>query len=158
MLGFCGTYSCIIDDKGRLSIPSKIRPGDEETSKHKGVPAADRLVVTQGFDGCLSLYPEKEWEKVQNRLETKPFTQKDQRYVNRLLHQHTSVEKIDRSGRILIPEILRKLTGLDKDVLVIGANQTIEVWDPDRYQKYLDTYGRTLEEVAEGLFTDDPGR
>lgn len=158
MLGFCGTYTCTIDDKGRLSIPSKIRPGDEESSKKKGIPAAEKLVVTQGFDGCLSLYPEPEWEKVQQRLETKSFTQKDFRYLNRRLHQFTSVENIDRSGRILLPEILRKLANLRKEVLVIGANQTIEIWDPDRYREYMENYGRTLEEVAEGLFTDDPDR
>ena len=158
MLGFCGTFSCTIDDKGRLSIPAKIRPGDPETSKQKGVPAAERLVVTQGYDGCLSLYPESEWKKVQQRLESKSFTQKDLRYVTRRLHQYTSVEKIDRSGRILLPEILRKLAGLSKDVLVIGANNIIEIWDPDRYAQYLDSFGRTLEEVAEGLFTDDPDR
>ncbi|MCK5125781.1 MAG: division/cell wall cluster transcriptional repressor MraZ [candidate division Zixibacteria bacterium] len=158
MLGFCGTYSGTIDDKGRLSIPSKIRPGDPETSQKKGIPAADRLIVTQGFDGCLSLYPESEWEKVQQRLETKSFAQKDLRFLNRRLHQFTSIEKIDRSGRIHIPEILRKLAGLGKEVLVLGANQTIEIWDPDQYEKYMDNYGRTLEEVAEGLYTDDPNR
>jgi MraZ protein len=147
-----------LDDKGRLSIPAKIRPGDPETSRKKGIPAGNKLVVSQGFDGCLSLYPVEEWEKIQNRLQSKSFTLKDFRYVNRLLHQYTSVENIDKSGRIHLPEILRKEAGLSKDVLVIGANQTIEVWDPEIYRSYMKNFGRSLEEVAEGLFKDEPER
>jgi len=158
LLGFCGTFNCVIDDKGRLSIPSKIRPGDIDSSKKKGIPAGETLVVTQGLDGCLSLYPEAEWAKVQNRLETLSFTQKDFRYFNRRLNQYTSHVRLDRAGRIHIPEVLRQLAGLQKDVLVVGVNQTIEIWDPARYQAYLDNYGRTYEEVAERLFQDDKGR
>lgn len=158
MLGFCGTYRCTLDDKGRLAIPAKVRPGDIESSTKKGIPSGEYMVVTQGLDGCLSLYPQDEWDKVQKRLETKPFTLRDFRFVNRRLHQFTSLEKIDSSGRIHIPDILRNLAGLRKEVLVIGVNQTIEVWDPERYQAYMDNYGRSLEDVAEGLFTDEPGR
>jgi len=158
LLGFCGTFNCVIDDKGRLSIPSKIRPGDEDSSKKKGIPPGEAMILTQGLDGCLSLYPEDEWVKIQKRLETQSFTQRDFRYFNRRLHQHTSHVRIDKSGRIHIPEILRQLAGLQKDVLVVGVYQTIEIWDPGRYQEYLDNYGPTYEEVAERLFRDDHDR
>ncbi|MCP4567295.1 MAG: division/cell wall cluster transcriptional repressor MraZ [FCB group bacterium] len=155
MLGFCGTFDCVIDDKSRLSIPSRIRPGDQDSSRKKGIPAGETMVLTQGLDGCLSLYPEEEWAKIQNRLETLSFTRKDFRYFNRRLHQHTSLVRIDKSGRIHIPDILRQLAGINKNVLVIGANQTIEIWDPDRHQAYLDNFDRTIEEVAERLFHND---
>ena len=157
LLGFCGTFSCVIDDKGRLSIPSKIRPGDSDTSKKKGIPSGERMVLTQGLDGCLSLYPADAWEKITSRLESLSFTQRDFRYFNRRLHQHTSQVLIDKSGRILIPEILRQLAGLDKDVLVVGVNSSIEIWNPDRYRQYLENYGQTWEEVAERLFDDSHG-
>ena len=155
MLGFCGTFNCVIDDKGRLSIPSKIRPSDSDSSSKKGIPPGESMVLTQGLDGCLSLYTEDEWAKIQGRLATLSFTQKDFRYFNRRLHQHTSLVRIDKSGRINIPDILRQLAGLSKNVLVIGVNQTIEIWDPERYLSYQDNYGRTYEEVAERLFRND---
>jgi len=154
LLGFCGTFSCVLDDKGRFSIPAKIRPGDVDVSKRKGIPPGEVMVLTEGLDGCLSLYTEEEWAKIQERLNTLSFTQKNFRYFNRRLHQNTCRVRIDRSGRIRIPEVLQKMAGLRKDVLVIGVNQTIEIWDPARYQTYLDNFGRTYEEVAERLFRD----
>jgi len=157
LLGFCGTFSCIIDDKGRLSIPAKIRPGDSDSSNKKGIPSGERMVLTQGLDGCLSLYPAEAWEKITSRLESLSFTQRDFRYFNRRLHQHTSQVRIDKSGRILIPEILRQLAGLEKEVLVVGVNTSIEIWSPDRYRQYLENYGQTWEEVAERLFDDGRG-
>lgn len=155
MLGFCGTFNCTIDDKGRLSIPSKVRPGDSDSSRKKGIPAGEIMVLTEGLDGCLSLYPEEEWAKIQERLNTLSFTQKNFRYFNRRMHQFTHHVRIDKAGRINIPDKLRELAGLSKDVLVIGASQTIEIWDPVRHQKYLDDFGQSYEEVAERLFRDD---
>ncbi len=157
MLGFCGTFTATIDDKGRLSIPSKIRPGDSESSKKKGIPAGESMVLTEGLDGCLSLYPQDEWSKIQKRLETLSFTQRNFRYFNRRLHQHTSLVTIDKSGRINIPDKLRQLAGLKKEVLVVGVNQTIEIWDPERFETYQSDYGPSYEEVAERLFDKNDG-
>ena len=162
MPGFGGTFSCAIDEKGRLSIPSKIRLGKADSQKkkktHRGIPAGEMMVLTQGLDGCLSLYPEDEWAKIEKRLDTLPFTQGDFRYFNRRLHQYSSHVRIDSAGRILIPDPLRQLVGLQKEVLVVGVNQSIEIWDPAHYQAYLDNYGRTYEEVAERLFRNDTGQ
>jgi MraZ protein len=152
LLGFFGTFQGVIDDKGRLSIPAKIRPGDVDKSKKKRIPAGEDMVLTEGLDGCLSLYPETEWEKIQARLDTLPYTQKDIRYFSRRLYQHTTLVRIDDSGRILIPEILRQVAGLQKDVLLVGVKQCIEIWDPVRYGEYHSNYGRTYEDVAENLF------
>lgn len=158
MLGFCGTFTCTLDDKGRLSIPAKIRPGDPDSSKRKGIPSGESMILTEGLDGCLSLYSESEWARIQERLNTLSFTRKNFRYFNRRLHHNTCLVRIDRSGRIRIPETLQKLAGLKKDVWVIGANQSIEIWDPERYQEYLDNFGQSYEDVAERLFQNEEGR
>lgn len=151
MLGFCGSFTCTIDDKGRLSIPAKIRPGDPDSSKKKGIPAGEELVLTEGLDGCLILYTLKGWEDYKILISAQSSTQKRTRYFNRRLYQNTSLVRIDRSGRINIPEKLRKLAGLSKSVLVIGVEQIIEIWDPEKYEIYLDNFGQTYEEVAEEL-------
>ena len=149
MIGFCGSFTCTIDDKGRLSIPARIRPGDEESSRRKGIPAGEKLVLTEGLDGCLMLYTEEGWATYKRLVSRKASIKRNIRYFNRRLYQHTSLVRIDRSGRITIPDKLRKLAALSKDVLVIGVDQTIEIWNPDLYEKYLNEYGKTYEEVAE---------
>lgn len=151
MLGFCGSFTCSIDDNGRLSIPARIRPGDPDSSKKKGIPAGEELVLTEGLDGCLTLYTLKGWEDFKTLISTQSTTQRRTRYFNRRLYQNTSLVRIDRSGRILIPEKLRQMAGLGKSVLVIGVDQTIEIWSPDRYEAYLENYGQTYEEVSEEL-------
>jgi MraZ protein len=154
LLGFFGTFQGVIDDKGRLSIPVKIRPGTVDKSRKKRILAGEEMVLTEGLDGCLSLYPETEWEKIQARLDTLPYTQKDIRYFSRRLYQHTTLVRIDDSGRILIPDILRQVAGLQKDVLLVGVKQSIEIWDPVRYQEYHSNYGQSYEDVAENLYRD----
>ncbi len=149
MIGFCGSFTCTIDDKGRLSIPARIRPGDAETSKKKGIPAGEQLVLTEGLDGCLMLYTEEGWNAYKRLISRKASIKRNIRYFNRRLYQFTSLVRIDRSGRITIPDKLQKLAALGKEVLVIGVDQTIEIWNPDRYDKYLNEYGKTYEEVAE---------
>ena len=151
MLGFCNSFTCSIDDKGRLSIPAKIRPGDPDSSKRKGIPAGEELVLTEGLDGCLTLYTMMGWEAYKALIGNQSSTQKKTRYFNRRLYQNTSLVRIDRSGRINIPEKLRRLAGLDKAALVIGVDQTIEIWSPERYEAYLENFGQTYEEVAEEL-------
>ena len=149
LLGFCGSFTCLIDDKGRLSIPAKIRPGDPESSKRKGIPASEELVLTEGLDGCLMLYTQDGWASYKRLISQKASMKRKVRYFNRRLYQNTSLVHIDRSGRISIPEKLRSLADLGKEVLVIGVDQTIEIWNPERYQKYLDEFGLTYEQVAE---------
>lgn len=158
MLGFCGTFDCTIDDKGRLLIPARIHSGEFDSLKRRSIQPGETMILSLGLDGCLSLYPQEEWARIQARVETLPFTSKDYRTVNRYLHQYTSPVKVDRAGRILIPEKLRQTAELDKDVIVIGANQSIEIWSQKRHQEYEKDLGRKIADVAEGLFHDDHGR
>lgn len=162
MLGFCGTFTCTIDDKGRLSIPARIRPSDPETSRRKGIPAGEALVLTEGLDGCLALFTERGWEDYRRLISHKASIRRNMRYFYRRLYQNTSQVRIDRSGRINIPDKLLKLAGLGKEVLVIGVDQKIEIWDPPKYAKYLEEFGQTYEdvaeEVAEELHRDESGR
>jgi len=155
VLGFCGSFTCTIDDKGRLAIPAKIRPGDPDSSKKKGIPAGEEMVLTEGLDGCLSLYTMQGWQEYKSLISDLSMTQRKTRYFNRRLYQHTSQVRIDKSGRISIPDNLRKLAGLGKSVLVIGVDQVIEIWSPERYEAYMENYGQTYEEVAEELRRDD---
>jgi MraZ protein len=151
LLGFCGSFACSLDDKGRLSIPAKIRPGDPDSSRRKGIPAGEELVLTEGLDGCLTLYTVKGWEEYKSQFSNLSSNQKKTRFFMRRLYRNTSLVRPDRSGRIVIPEKLRNLAGLGKTVLVIGVDQKIEIWSPEKYNEYDENFGESYEDVAEGL-------
>jgi len=152
LTGFCGQFQTTLDDKGRFALPVKLRSvkGPEQEPLLEG-----SIVLTKGLEGCLSLYPESEWAEIQNRLASLSFTQKDYRYFSRRFYSAASVVTPDKNGRILIPSHLIAEAGLKKDLLVIGVNRWVEIWNPERYQYYLEQYTRSYEEVAERLFSGD---
>ncbi len=141
MTSFLGTYTHTLDSKGRLSIPSKFRKATGEI-----------FVLTLGLDGCLFFYPQDEWRRVESKLRSLPFTSSRSRFFTREITSQACEVSVDSHGRIVIPQSLRELTGLGKDVLVIGAVERVEFWDPERYAKYKEEFGLSYEEVAETLW------
>ena len=146
MEGYFGQYTVLMDQKGRIGLPSKLRPSSGDTK------ITESFMLTKGLDGCLALYPEKQWQLIQERLNTLDFTRKDYRYFSRLLYSVAVPVNLDRQGRMIIPGHLQKVAGLDREVLIIGANRWIELWHPPQYREYLEQYGQSYEEVAEQLF------
>ena len=141
MTSFLGTYTHTLDSKGRLSIPSKFRKATGEI-----------FVLTLGLDGCLFFYPQDEWRRVESKLRSLPFTSGRSRFFTREIASQACEVSVDSHGRIVIPQSLRELTGLRKDVLVIGAIERVEFWDPERHRKYKAEFGLSYEEVAETLW------
>lgn len=152
MSGFYGQYQTTLDSKGRMALPAKLRAVVSPSKK----PHLDgSLILTKGLEGCLALYPETEWEAIQSRLSTLNFTQKDFRSFSRRFYSSAALVNLDRSGRILIPSHLISEADLKKELLVIGVNRWVEMWNPDRYRYYLEQYAGGYEEVAERLFSGD---
>lgn len=149
MTDFYGQYTVLMDDKGRIALPTRLRPAtrSEKTSA--------TFMLTRGLDGCLALYPWEEWELIQKRLNTLDFTRKDFRFFSRQLYTVAVPINLDRQGRMLVPPHLQKEAGLEREVLVLGNNNWIELWNPENYRRYLDGYDRTYEDVAETLFDVD---
>ncbi len=149
MSGFYGQYQTTLDSKGRFALPARLRsiagPGKK--------PLLDgTLILTKGLEGCLSLFPQIEWQAIQGRLSALPFTMRDFRYFSRRFYPMAGSVSPDRNGRILIPSHLVTEAGLKRELLVIGLNRWIEIWDPDRFRYYLDQFAGSYEEVAERLF------
>ncbi|MDF1544775.1 MAG: division/cell wall cluster transcriptional repressor MraZ [bacterium] len=153
MSGFFGQYQTTRDEKGRFALPAKLRSVLSAPGKKPLLEG--NLVITKGLEGCLSLYPEPEWEEVQSRLSTLNFTEKDFRYFSRRFYSAAGSVTPDKNGRILIPSHLVAEAGLKKELLVIGVNRWVEIWNPERYQYYLEQYSKSYEEVAERLFSGD---
>ena len=135
---FMGEYAHSIDTKGRLIIPSRFRYELGET-----------FVLTRGLDGCLSIYPQSEWDTLEAKLRALPFTNSNARKITRFLISGATPCELDRQGRILVPAALREYAGLDKDVVVTGNLDKIEIWDKERWEK-AGSFG-DAEEIAENL-------
>jgi MraZ protein len=150
MASYKGQFVASVDSKGRVAIPSKFRSG----GKGKRPP---QFVLTRGLDGCLALYPSSEWKRIEatraEKMSGLPFSRRDYRFFDRVLNANAVDVVPDKQGRILIPSFLLEASEISNEALVIGVAERIELWQPDKYRKYLEGYGETLEQVSERLFT-----
>ena len=121
---FMGEYNHTIDAKGRLIIPSRVREllGEE-------------FVLTRGLDGCLSIYPMDEWAAFEEKLRALPLTNKDARTFSRFFVAGATTCQLDKQGRILVPQTLRQFAGLEKDVVLTGNLNRIEVWSKEKWRE-----------------------
>lgn len=141
---FLGTYEPRLDEKGRLILPAKFR--DE---------LAEGLVITKGQEHCLCVWPLAEFGRITDQLGNAPVTSRVARDYQRVLFAGASDEQVDKQGRVTVPAPLRTYAGLRRDCVVIGANNRIEIWDADAWQRYLaeqeDAFASLSEEVPPGL-------
>ncbi len=115
---FMGEYNHTIDAKGRLIIPAKFRE-----------LLHDEFIITRGLDGCLFVFPNEEWQILEEKLRTLPLTQKNARKFTRFFMGGAATCELDKQGRILIPQNLREFANLEKDVVLSGNLNRIEIWD-----------------------------
>ncbi|MEA2030447.1 MAG: division/cell wall cluster transcriptional repressor MraZ [candidate division Zixibacteria bacterium] len=152
MSGFYGQFHTTMDVKGRFALPSRLRNVADEDGK---MYLDGNLILTKGLEGCLSLYPEVEWQTIQGRFSSLSFTKRNYRYFSRRFYSSAALVKSDKNGRILIPAQLTADAHLKKDLTVIGVNRSIEIWNPERFEYYLEQFHGSWEEVAEQLFASD---
>ena len=115
---FIGEYQHNLDNKGRLAIPAKFR------ALLKG-----GAVVTRGLDNCLFLYSKKEWEILAVKLSKLPISQAKARAFSRLMLAGAMDVSIDKQGRIVLPDYLRKYSKITKKVIIAGLYSRLEIWD-----------------------------
>lgn len=137
---FIGEYTYSIDEKKRLAIPSKFRA---ELGK--------KAVLTRGLDNCLVIYPLKEWQKLAQKLESLPSGKIDARGFIRIMLSGAVDIALDKLGRVLIPDHLKKYAFLKKNVVIIGLSNRIEIWDERRWEEYKEKREKTVGEMAEQL-------
>lgn len=122
---FLGTHHHSMDDKGRLVLPAPFRD-----------QLGGGLVMTIGFDNCLSIHTPEGWEEARAQLRQLRTTNPAERQFIRLMASKAQRQTLDKQGRISIPGQLRDYARLTKDCAVVGADTKIEVWDAERWQEY----------------------
>lgn len=135
---FRGAHELTVDPKGRLAMPAKFREVLVRDFSVQDSAEAARMVVTLDSRDRLLFYPESEWEKVERQLLNLNVKGKPnlQLYQNLLLHNADTLE-IDGAGRVLLPANLRRLVSFDKDVMLVGRVNRLELWG--REQKMAET-------------------
>ena len=142
---FMGEYSHSIDAKGRLIVPSKFRE-----------QLGNEFVVTKGLDGCLYVYSNEEWQRIEENLREKPLTSKDARMFVRFFFAGAANCEVDKQGRILLPANLREYAGIDKDVVSLGVYSRVEIWSKERYAQQdgsadMDAIAEHMAELGIGI-------
>ena len=137
---FIGEYQHSIDIKKRLALPVKFR---KELGK--------KVIITRGFENCLVLYTQEQWQKVMEELKNLPTGRAETRKFTRAILGGASEVLLDKLGRILIPDYLKEYAGLKKDVTVCGLSNKLEIWDSAKWEDYRKKAELEIDKVAENL-------
>ncbi len=136
-----GEFHHNIDEKGRLVIPTKYR-----------IEIGESFVITRGLEKCLYAYSLTEWDKLVAKLNELPFNKKDARTFVRTFFSGATVCEFDKSGRINITSPLVNYAGLNKECVIIGVNNRLEIWDEKTFNEAINTSFESMEDIAENLF------
>jgi len=138
---FLGQYEHTIDEKGRLIVPAKFRE-----------PLGENFIITFGLDLCLFVYPLEEWKDLSEKLKLLPLGQKDARAFKRILFSRANAGILDSQGRMVIMKYLRDYAQIDRNVMIIGVLDRIEIWSKEIWQKYFSEVESSYEDIAERVY------
>jgi len=139
-----GEYHHSIDTKGRLIVPSKFR---EELG--------DMFIITRGLDQCLFGYPLLEWGLIEEKLKGLPLTKKDARAFTRFFFSGATESELDKQGRINIPTPLVQYAKLEKECVILGVSNRIEIWSKQIWEDYFSQSEDSFAEIAENMIGFD---
>ena len=128
---FRGVAQLSLDSKGRLAVPSRYREA-------LMVRCAGRLVITADFDKCLLIYPQSDWEPIQQKLMGLSSLNPRIRCLQRQLVGYAEDIEMDAAGRVLVSSALREFAGLGKNVVLVGQDNKFELWDKEKWEQALE--------------------
>ncbi|MEK6682163.1 MAG: division/cell wall cluster transcriptional repressor MraZ [Nitrospirota bacterium] len=141
---FIGRYLHTIDSKGRVSVPVKFR--ETLTERYE-----EKLIITSDFDQCLVAYPTEEWRLIEEKTKSLPMMQAEVKDFMRFFYSRAVECVMDRQGRILIPPSLREYAALNKEVVLIGMFNKIEIWDNKKWEAKESKIPQSLGKISETL-------
>jgi len=123
---FLGTHTPKLDDKGRLILPAKFRE-----------PLGDGIVMTKGQERCVVIWPNERFQDYAESLRERSQNNEKVRAFTRVFFSSAFDDSADKQGRVTIPAPLREWAGLDRELVVVGADTRIEIWDIVAWNQYL---------------------
>jgi MraZ protein len=137
---FIGEYHHALDEKGRMALPTKFRAA-----------LSHGCVVTRGIDQCLSVYTMEEWKALAEKLAGLPLAQANSRAFSRLMLAGAMDAEPDKQGRIVLPDYLRTYAKLEKNVVVVGLYNRLEIWSKGTWETYKQGTEAASKDIAEQL-------
>jgi MraZ protein len=138
---FIGTYEHTIDAKSRLTLPARFREG-----------MGEGVVLARGLDGNVAVYPRETWTMtVEARISALDPLSREARELRRFFFSGAAESNVDRQGRILVPAVLTRHAGLERDVIVAGNYDHLELWQPAAWEQHLHAVEGSAEHAAERL-------
>jgi MraZ protein len=141
---FMGEYHHSIDNKGRMIVPSKFRDD-----------LGEMFIITRGLDQCLFGYPLTEWKILEDKLKGLPLTKKDARAFTRFFFSGATESELDKTGRINIPAPLLQYAKLEKECVILGVSNRIEIWSKQIWEDYFNQSEESFSEIAENMIGFD---
>lgn len=135
-----GQYESKIGEKHQAGLPKKFRD-----------TLGDTLIITKGFENCLIVVSEENWKTLLEGTEGKPFTSKSTREMQRFLLGNATDVALDSKGRFVIPEYLRKFADLQDEIVFVGIQRFVEIWDKKQWEKHQDELAKNIDSIAERL-------
>ncbi len=138
---YYGEYQHTIDDKSRVTLPARFRAA-----------LAGGIVLARGIDACVDVYPRGEWEsRVRTRISELDSFSREARQLKRHVFGGATEDEPDRQGRVLVPPALVRHAGLDKEVVIAGVDDHLEIWDRAAWAEHLKAVEGSADDVAERL-------
>ena len=144
MTQLIGEYICKLDAKGRLNVPSALK-------KQIPTEAQEKFVVNRGFENCLVLYPQNEWDKVVAKIQKLNPYKKENREFQRRFHRGATQLELDSSSRLNLPNGLLPHAGIKKEVVLFAHINKIEIWDKAAYDAMFNESDDDFAELAESV-------
>ena len=135
---FTGSFFHTMDNKGRVSIPSRYRDILQERQ--------DRQLILTNFDNYLLAFPQSEWVKIEAKMGEQALFRKDVRAFQRFLISGVEECPLDRQGRILVPQNLREYAKLTREVALVGMVRCFELWDRAAFEVHRKQLEATINE------------
>ncbi|MBI3649411.1 MAG: division/cell wall cluster transcriptional repressor MraZ [Actinobacteria bacterium] len=125
MAELLGAHSYSLDPKGRVSLPQRFREA-----------FAEGVWLTVGQDRCLYGFPRVEWERRSQEVASFPLSDNDGRAYARQFFGSSAEAELDGQGRVTLPQRLRDVVGIVKEVVVLGVRDRLEIWDRETWERY----------------------
>lgn len=135
-----GEYIHTIDEKNRISLPSKFR---KELGKS--------VILAPGLDRCIAMFTVKEWARISEKLSESSMLSSDNRSFARLMFGNAVEASVDSIGRILVPQFLKDRASIKGKIAVIGVQGRVELWDEKTWNTYKGTLDKRADDLAEKL-------